>query len=267
LNKNNLYKDDLRYKTFIDLGRILALFEDGKGEEKSVSNIAQSLPILPSKASRMLKTLEHIGLFERNHETGRYRIGGRFLQVGLLYTLNHPLRRIILPHLEHIYKEHGLTASWAIFTNDRIIIVDRVGAKEGSKVHLLGSSPPLYSSSYGKVFLAHLDPEERDRVLQSLNLIKFTPRTITDLKTIREELGLVRNKGYSFDIGESIEDIQSMCAPIINQHRDVVAGLAIGSRGELVPAEKFLSFAGYLTEKALFISRQLGYIPWGHDAG
>ena len=32
--------------------------------------------MLPSKVSRMLKTLETEGLFEKNSKTGRYRLGG-----------------------------------------------------------------------------------------------------------------------------------------------------------------------------------------------
>ncbi len=257
-------KDDLRYKTLLDLGKILALFEDGHGEEESVSNIAQSLQMLPSKVSRMLKTLDRIGLFEKNNETGRYRIGGRFLQVGLLYALNHPLRNILLPHLEQICAELHLATSWAIFRNNRIIIVDRVGARQSPRLHLLGSGPPLHSSSYGKLFLAYLDPKEREHVLESLNLIKLTSRTITDLKTIREELVLLRERGYSSDMGETDEQLQSLAVPIRNQHGEVVAAVAVGSIAMRVPAEEFLGSAAYLTEKGLFISRQLGYNGGAH---
>jgi DNA-binding IclR family transcriptional regulator len=261
--------DHIRYKTLIDFGRILTVFEDSQGEERSVGYIAKSLKILPSKVSRMLKTLDSIGLFEKNHETGYYRIGARYLQVGLLYTLNHPVRRVVLPHLEQMSSKLGLVASWAIFRNNRIIVVDRLGA--GTTVNtvgvpLLGLGPALHSSSHGKLFLAYLDPEELEEVLQSLNLSKFTSQTITDLKTIREELGRVRERGYSIDLRETFEDIQSMSAPIIDAKGNFVASIAIGSHKVRFSVEEFLGFATYLTESALFISRQLGYIPWGHDA-
>jgi DNA-binding IclR family transcriptional regulator len=185
---------DERYKTLIDYGRILAVFKDSRGEERSVSYIAKSFQMLSSKVSRMLKTLDGIGLFEKNNETGWYRIGGRCLQVGSLYTLNHPLHRMLLPHLEQISADLGLTTGWAIFKSSRILVVDRFGIRESFHTHLLGSGPPLHSSSFGKLFLACLDHEEREEIFQSLDLTKFTPQTITDLTTVSDELHRVRKR-------------------------------------------------------------------------
>jgi DNA-binding IclR family transcriptional regulator len=256
--------DRERYKTLVDFGRILNVFEDSQGEELSVGFIAKSLQILPSKVSRMLKTLDSIGLFEKDHKTGYYRIGARYLQVGLLYTLNHPVRRVVLPHLEEMSSKIGLVVSWAIFRNNKIIVVDRLGVGATAnrlRVPLLGLGPALHSSSHGKLFLAYLDPEERENILQSLNLTEFTSRTITDLTAIREELGRVRERGYSLDLRETFEDIQSMSAPVLNEKGSFVASIAIGSNKIRFSEKEFLAFSTYLTERALFISRQLGYMP------
>lgn len=254
-------KDVSRYKTLKDFGRIISLFENTSGGEISVGDIAKSLQMLPSKVSRMLKTLDSETLFEKNHETGRYRIGARFLQLGLLYTLSHPLRRIILPHLEHMSMDVGLVMSWAIFRSHRVIVVDRVGIKQSLNLHPLGLGPPLHSSSYGKLFLAYLPSKERDRILQSLDFIRFTSLTISDLRTMEDELKQVREKGYAQDRGETREDIQSMSAPIRDEAGDIIAAISIGATKTRFSIENFSSFADSLTDKALFISRQLGYVP------
>ncbi|HVN97356.1 MAG TPA: IclR family transcriptional regulator [Syntrophorhabdaceae bacterium] len=251
--------DDLRYKTLKDFGRILSIFESDQGEERSVSDIARLLEMLPSKVSRMMKTLQSEGLFERNPESGRYRTGGRFLQVGLLYVLNHPLRRIILPHVEQINKDFGLLTSWGIFRNLRVIVVDRLGPGEGHYMHPLGSGPPLHSSSYGKIFLAYQPPEEQERILRSMNFQKLTAATITDVKSIKQELARIRKRGYAFDDGGTQEGLVCLTTPVLNDSGDVAAALTIGGRQPNLMKSRLSKLAPCLAEKTLFISRQLGY--------
>ena len=82
--------DNLRYKTIKDLGKIVSLFEDREKEERNVTDISKSLQMLPSKVSRLLKTLESEGFFERSPDTGKYRIGPRFLQDALFERRHRP---------------------------------------------------------------------------------------------------------------------------------------------------------------------------------
>ena len=248
----------LRYKTITDLSRILSLFEIPEVEERSVSDISRSLQMLPSKVSRMLKTLEIEGFVEKNKRTGRYRIGARFLQLGLLYALNHPLRRIILPHLEQAANDLGLLSAWAIFKNGRAIIVDRFRIDNGPPIHLLGSGVPLHSSSYGKLFLAYLSAGEQERTIGSLTFVKLTPATIDNAESMKEELVRVKERGYSVDEGETREDLVGIAVPVFDEAEELVAALAVSGRNADFSGNR-VSEAGYLTEKALFISRQLGY--------
>ena len=184
-NERVMATDDLRYKTLKDFGRILSLFEATDGGERSVSDISKTLQMLPSKVSRMLKTLEAERLFMRDHETGRYRVGARFLQAGLLYVMTHPLRPVILPHLEQVASDLKLFTGWAIFENDRVIVVDRMRFEGDPGMHILGSDAPLHSTAYGLLFLAYMTDEERERILKSLTFARFTSHTITEAESMR----------------------------------------------------------------------------------
>lgn len=248
----------LRYKTISDLSRILSLFEAQEVDERSVSDISRSLGMLPSKVSRMLKTLEVEGLVEKNRRTGRYRIGARFLQLGLLYVFNHPLRRVILPHVEQAAKDLSLLAAWGIFKNGRAIIVDRCSVDNGPPVHLLGSDVPLHSSSYGKLFLAHAADEERERLIGSLAFVKLTSKTITNGASMREELRLVKKRGYSVDDGETRRGLVGIAAPVFDETEALVAALTVSGRDEDFSRDRAPEVR-YLREKAAFVSRQFGY--------
>ncbi len=248
------------YKTLRDLAKIISLFNTFEVDERSVTEISKALGMLPSKVSRMLRTLETEGFFERNAETGKYRLGIGFFELGMVYAFNFPLRKIIRPHIEQMAKELNLTASCAILRNSRVVVIDRV---QNLNIDLLayriGLNLPVHSTSVGKVLLAYLSEEEQDRILHSGNLDKFTDATVVDHKLIKEKLRLVRERGYATDEGETHQDLNCIAAPIRNGNGKVIAAINLTDEKSQTNVKKLFQFAAYLKERALFVSRQLGY--------
>lgn len=248
------------YKTLRDLCKIISLFNSYQVEEKGVSEISKAVGMLPSKISRMIRTLENEGFFEKNLENGKYRLGVQFFELGMAYVFNFPLRKVLRPHLEEIFKELNLTTSWGMLKNDKVVVVDRIqNLNIDLLTHRLGLNIPIHSSSIGKALLAHLPEKDQDRVLKSTNLIKFTNATLTDKKLIKKHLKLIIERGYSTDEGETHEDLNCMAAPIRNASGEVVAAINLMDEKNRTSAEKLFGFADYLKQKALFVSRQLGY--------
>ena len=217
--------DNLRYKTIKDLGKIVSLFGNHGGEEQSVTDISRSLQMLPSKVSRLLKTLESEGFFERSQHTGKYRIGPRFLQLGLLYVFNHPLRRIMLPHLEHMVQDLGLSTGWAIFRNDQIIVVDRftfrqeVFRQPGRLKRT--SSFLVIRKTFSRL---SLQSGTEDGFSTRSLLPGSLPATISDPKQMREEIKQARKNGYALDQGETAADMAGVAAPIFGSDGDRCRG-------------------------------------------
>jgi DNA-binding IclR family transcriptional regulator len=248
------------YKTLKDLAKIISLFNTFQVDERSVTEISKALGMLPSKVSRMIRTLEGEGFFERNLENGKYRLGVRFLELGMAYVFNFPLRKVLRPHLEQIFKELNLTTSWGILRNDKVIVVDRIqNLNIDLLTHRLGLNLPIHSTSIGKVLLAYLPVDEQDRILKSKNLVKFTDATIIDQKLIKRNLKVIRERGFSTDEGETHGDLNCMAAPIRNGNGEVIAAINLMDEKSRTSQEKLLQFADYLKGKALFISRQFGY--------
>ena len=251
-------ENESRYKTLIDFSRILSLFEEDGAREISIAEIARALQMLPSKASRMMKTLEAEGFFNRNPISRKYGIGARLLHAGLLFAHNHPLRSVILPHLEQISNDSKSLTSWAVFERDHVFIVDRMPYMRAAPVHLLGSNVPLHSSSIGKLFLAHIEEKNRARIIKNLELVEFTPATLSDLNELDQELKKIKKQGYAVDKGETHQYLEGIAAPIFDAQNQIVAAIAISSRNprlKLVTNQKTIK---YLIDKTTFISRQLG---------
>jgi DNA-binding IclR family transcriptional regulator len=252
------------YKTLKDLTRIVSLFNTFQFEERGVTEISKTLNMLPSKVSRMLGTIEKEGFFEKNPETKKYRLGIRFFELGVVYAFHLPLRRIIRPHIEQMSKELNLIVGWAILRNDRVIVVDRI---QNMNIDLLaqriGLNLPIHSTAIGKLLLAYLPEEEQDKILESIDLIKFTKATVIDKKLIKEHLKVIKEKGYSRDERETHDDLNGLAAPIKNTNGDVIAAIHLMSENSKKSAQEFFQLASLLKEKALFISRQLGFASFG----
>jgi len=248
------------YKTIKDFGMILSFFNNFQVVERSVAEISKELNMRPSKVSRMIRTLEPEGFFTKNLETGKYALGIGFFELGMAYILNFPLRKIIRPHIEQMAKEINMTASWAILKNSNTIVVDRIqNLNIDLMTYRIGLNLPIHSTSLGKVLLAYLPEDEQDKILQSVKLTKFTPKTKTDPRLIKKDLKLILERGYATDEGETHEDLNCIAAPIKDGNEKVVAGINLMDEKSRTSPEKLFQFKNYLKEKALFISCQLGY--------
>lgn len=253
------------YKSLGAFSQILHLFNESWVEELSVTEVAKTLGMVSSKASRMLATLERENLFVRNQESGKYRLGPIFFGLGMNFAFHSPLRKIMRPHLELMAKEKGLTASFGIISNNSVIAVDRIENLNIDLIaHRIGFNIPVHSTSIGKILLAYLPLEKQDEILASASLVKFTEATIVDPKVLKEKLKQYKASGYATDEGETHEDLNCIAAPIKNSTGEVVAALNLMAERSRISAEKLFENADYLKEKALFISRQLGYLYTAH---
>jgi IclR family pca regulon transcriptional regulator len=250
---------DLRYKTLVDFSNILRLFETQSSDGRSVSDIARSLNMLPSKASRMLKTLDAEGLVERDRSTGRYRVGARPLLLGLTYLESHPLRRIVLPHMEQAAAELGVSVHWAVFIDNRAVVVDRIRIDTPPPVHLFGVGLRLHATSFGKLALAHMPEERLEAVLGPEPYERFTDRTIVSLGEMKAELNRIRVDGCAQDDGELREGSRAISVPVYDESSRLVVAITAFAFG---PAERWNppEVISYLKEKGTFISHQLGYV-------
>ncbi len=248
------------YKTLKDLAKILLEFDDFKTEELSVTEISKAVKMAPSKISRMLGTLEGEGFFEKNPQTGKYRLGIFLFELGIAYAYHFPLRKIIRPHVEQIAKEVKLTVSWAILRKNKVLVLDRIqNLPIDVLAYRVGLNLPVHTTSVGKIMLAHLPEEEQDNILRSVNLLKLTEASVVDRKTIIKNLKLFKERGYSTDKEETYEGVNCFAVPIRGANGEVIAAMSLMDDKSRTSYKTLLQQIDYLKEKTLFISRQLGF--------
>jgi DNA-binding IclR family transcriptional regulator len=141
----------------------------------------------------------------------------------------------------------------AIRDGDRALNILQVPAPlMVQSVEWLGSGS-LHSTSTGKVFLAHMPDAEVESYL-SQPLGSYTTNTITDANQLRDELKLVRERGYATSWEEEDEGVNAIAVPVRKGKNKVVA--AIGVFG---PSYRFTTAKALEAPEMMFgVAREVG---------
>ena len=197
-----------------------------------ISELAGHLRLTRSTAHRYVATLAGLGFLEQDDATRKYRLGSRVLDLGFSTLGSMGLREIAAPHLRRLTDATGYTSNLAIRDDTDVILIDRVPGRSGRYHHLeftlhIGSRLPTYCSSTGKALLAFLPREERDQLLERIDLVHRGPRTTTDRKALVEELEHVRRTGFAVNDEELESSLRAIAAPVRARSGSVVAAINV----------------------------------------
>lgn len=227
--------------------------------EWSVAELAEALGAYRSRVHRSAATLSARGFLQRG-ENGRLRLGLKVFELGSVVVAGMDLLRDATGPLERLSRQARAT-TW---------LIQRVGdelldlVKFEPEVALLvtrrvGSRNPLTFGVVGKVYLAHLDDAEVDRLLTAQPLARYTAQSIVSATEYRAELERTRRRGYATSLDEVYPGITGFGAPIWNGAGTLVAAAALAAPTVDVPRQRVPDLAAALLETTADISRQLGY--------
>jgi DNA-binding IclR family transcriptional regulator len=203
--------------------RAIALLKSVAASETppTVLELARECKINRSTAWRLLRTLEHHGLVDRDPITQRYTVGYGAISVAAAVTDDTLVRRV-RPLLAKLATTTGESVTLAVAKRFNLVYVDQVDPPNVMVPNWLDKPLPLHATSGGKAFLAWLGPDERDAILPG-ELQRYTPHTITDRAKLERDLAEVRTAGYALCAREYEEFSSGASAVVLNTHRYPIA--------------------------------------------
>jgi DNA-binding IclR family transcriptional regulator len=180
----------------------------------TVLELARDCGINRSTAWRLLRTLEHHGLVDRDPITQRYTVGYGAVTVAAVVT-DDALVRLVRPLLATLADQTGESVTLAVAKRFNLVYVDQVDPPRVAVPSWLGRPLPLHATSGGKAFLAWLRPDERDAILPR-ELASYTDRTVTERDRLERELAEVRQAGYAICDREYEEFSSGASAVVLN---------------------------------------------------
>jgi DNA-binding IclR family transcriptional regulator len=192
---------------------ILGLFNQDR-PEGTAAEVARRLDLTLPTASRFLRGMEERGLLMLVGDR-RYRLGFAAIELGQRALRTLDLRDRLHPTLVGLAQRSGATAVAAALTErrDAARIVDR--ADSATVVHIaleIGHVWPLHAGAMAKVLLAH--HPDRDAMLER-PLDAIGPKTVTDRKTLEEQLRRIARRGWATSAEETETGAWGVAVPVL----------------------------------------------------
>jgi DNA-binding IclR family transcriptional regulator len=238
--------------------RLLQLFSQSpRGlTAKQVAGFSR-LPV--STVHRFLANLVTAGFLSCDGE-GIYHLGVACFAIGQAAVGQLDIRRLSLPFLRELNQQTRETIHLTVRHGLSAVYVEKLDSPEPLRIHSrIGASVPLYCTAVGKVMLAYLPQEERDRLLQAIEVKRLTPNTVGSLQELQTELYRVRKNGYACDLEEHEMHIRCIAAPIWDHTGSVQSSLSITAPVVRMPVTRLRQLAPIIQAAGLQISRELGY--------
>jgi IclR family transcriptional regulator, acetate operon repressor len=211
--------------------RSFAILEHVAGSRAPVDvlDIIASLKLPKATAYRLVDWFVTQGYLSREPARRRLIIGPKLTNLAfgaLSSSMRHDTPHVVLQRLMHTLNE---TCNIGTLLNGEVVYLDRVEADHWPlRLHYTaGSRVPLHCSAIGKLFLALAASPRRRRLLQSMELRRFTDSTITDSARLETELRQIRKEQVSFDREEYLVGVVCMAVPVIGKTGEMLAALAI----------------------------------------
>lgn len=202
--------------------------------ELSLTEISRRMGMHKGSVYRILRTLESVRLLERDSDNNRYRLGLRILELADRVVGRFDLRLTAAPFMEELARQTGEIIHLSILDGGEIVYLEKKGQGQVLTVATrVGGRNPAHASAMGKVLLAHLPAEERQRTLGTAPLASLTRNTITDRERLAQELEEIRSAGCALDNEEAFPGIRCVAAPVRERRGKVVAAISA-----TVPAQR-----------------------------
>jgi IclR family acetate operon transcriptional repressor len=245
--------------------RLLQLFSESP-QGLAAKQVASRSRLPVSTVHRFLANLEASGFLNCSGD-GVYHLGIACFAIGQAALDQFDIRRVSLPYLQELNRQTRETIHLTVRHGLSAVYVEKLDSPEQLRIHSrIGAAVPLYCTAVGKVMLAHMPDDERQKVLPQLALKRLTANTVGNLQELEVELYRVHKNGYACDLEENEPHIRCVAAPIWDHAGVVNASLSITAPVVRMAVTRLRQLAPLIQTAGLQISRELGYQGAGSRA-
>jgi DNA-binding IclR family transcriptional regulator len=237
---------------------LLAL-ADAPGE-LGVTELSHRLGQSKTTVHRLLTALRSRGFVQVNPDTRRYRLDVAVLRLSSAMLRQTNLRTLAVPGLAALRDRTGETASLTVRRGTRRLHLDQAESMEDLRFTLdVGKDLPLLVGASGKALVAWLPAAELDALIVECGLPAHAPGSITDPARFKEDLALIRARGYALSFSERYVDVCSVAAPVRDHRGLVVAAINITGPASRCTPERATTLGPIVAAEAAKLSAFLGW--------
>jgi len=245
------------------MGKIFAVLEyfvESGSTQRAIAfaDLARALPFARTTVHRILYSLEKLGYLDKDEMTSRYYLAAKFFDLTRPATNFRRLQSISRSVMQQLLLRFGETINLGIIEDHQVVYIEVLQSPSALRIAAIpGERNPVHCTALGKAMLAFLPDNEVEAILEHGQLIRRTPKTITQRRHLREHLASVRERSVALDMEENLMGVVCVAAPIFDQSGTVIAGLSVsGPATRMLP--KLRQVQDEVRSYASAISRMLG---------
>jgi DNA-binding IclR family transcriptional regulator len=244
------------------LERMIKILEYLSGEQtsKNVTEISNVLGYPKNSVFRITRTMLSHGYLEEDNK--RFLISPKFFS--LAYRSLRKRNLFIQGHEVMLYlrEETNETVLLGSLYGNSITVLEVLPSFQFIRLQVEpGHNVELHASAPGKAILAFLPENKQEELMNHMSFKRFTDTTIPTKNVMREQIKIIRAKGYAVDEGEELPDIHCIASPIFDYHNQAIASVWISGPAYRIGREKFDNLGKVVFESAMKISKRLGFSP------
>ncbi|WP_281451681.1 IclR family transcriptional regulator [Paenarthrobacter nitroguajacolicus] len=238
------------------LGLLVLLGDEPKG--LGASDLARKAGLPFSTTHRLLASLTRDGFAHFEADERRYHLGLRIYLLGQRVSHAHGYTGVAQPILQRITSATRESTIMAILDGTYQLTVGKVDGPQAFRITTdPGHRGPLHSTAVGKVLVAFAEPEESEQLVEELELVPRTEHTITDRQAFREEIALVRERGYAVMNEENEVGMHAVAVPVLSPEGKATAAIATAAPVFRIRLKDLLTHVPVLQEAAIELSARL----------
>ncbi|MGM7723881.1 IclR family transcriptional regulator [Metabacillus sp. Hm71] len=234
--------------------RVLRVFEllGQHTEGLTIKEMSGKLSFPQSSTSNLIGTLFKEGYLNQD-SLKRYKLGPKLIQMGTLAMESLDISSQGTPYLKKLMEDVQETVFMAVLSEGELVYVSKIDNNRSIRTTAQpGYRKPLYCTGLGKAFLAFLPENEKNAILDHVELSPITRNTITNRQELEKKLEMFVDMGYSIDDEENEEGLYCLAAPIFGPDNTIQAAISVAG-----PKERMLNRKDLIVEKLLQTSKKI----------
>lgn len=197
----------------------------------TLGEIAEVTGLSRGSVQRLIYTLETIGYVNKHSKTRRFQLTPKAMAIGYNYLAADNLIDVANPFLAELASNTGETTNLLEPTDLEMVYVARFASRRYIPIHMpIGSRVPMYCTAAGRAVLGALPEEQCKKILNSTELVKYTPKTIVNFDELMAEIKRGQERGFSINFEELFIGDLTIATPVIGSQ-----GVPIGAVSIVTP--------------------------------
>jgi IclR family acetate operon transcriptional repressor len=229
------------------------------GGTMSLAEIANESKLDRSGCHRYLLTFRDLGLLSKIGSSG-YRLTTGLFEISMTYINRLGVREIVRPFMEELSLKYKEAVNLGVKDGDQIVFLDKLKSQQNYRAELsIGTRHPIHCTALGKALMAFRPENEQVAFCDSKEILEsFTPNTITSPQAFKEELLLIRSRGFSIDNEEYFSGLHGVAAPITDFSGFSIYSMSVAGPISRLPMDVLFGIGDDLKQLCARISTMWG---------